>query len=149
MGFSVILSISPTPFVPPYSYPLPSKHRRFATLAYRIFSHVPAASRLIVSFAPSCSRCLRGSKIRDVTPGAYDSGHYCPSKLTVRYCSPCSTPSIPPDKFLFHTFGLPTFRFRPAASAPNFNEGETLLENYNRAVPVWGLNYARRFIDFP
>lgn len=61
----------------------------------------------------SCARCLRGSKIRDVTPGAYDSGHYCLSKLTVRYCSPCSTSSSLPDKFLLYTFRLQTFRFRP------------------------------------
>lgn len=30
----------------------------------------------------------------------------------MRYCSPCSTSSGLPDKFLLYTFRLPTFRFR-------------------------------------
>ena len=84
-------------------------------------------------------RVYEGSKIRDVTPGAYDSRHYCPSKLTVRYCSPPPT-SLPLFNKFLSPFGLQDFRFRPQLPVSHSN---TPLAVYHYTV------FRARFLGHP
>lgn len=72
-----------------------------------------------ILYASPCAlvqRCLRGPKIRDVTPGAYSlslSLHYCSSKLTMRYiyidiyCARVYlTNTPPPNTFISANFSI-------------------------------------------
>lgn len=78
-----------------------------------------------------------GSKIRDVTPGAYDSRHYCPSKLTVRYYSPPPTSLPLLNKFL-SPFGLQDFRFRPQLLVSHSNTPRRCLSLHRVSCSIPG-----------